>query len=151
MSGDVTLLTIAAVTGSRNSSGWRGPRDLQEASRLSDASMRMRLRISEVDAVADADKQPGRAAYLESGGIFAQLRSALNFQHVTMPLIIYVSVRCIKDRCVTRVSDLPLEEEPWACAPGSEYREPGNILPTEHVVGRGLIVTDDDLVEIVLP
>src|SRR4051794_17517208 len=109
--GEVTLLTIAAVTGSRNSSGWRGGLDLQAASRLSETRMTMRFRISEVDPIADADEQPGRVADLEAGGILAQLGAALNLQHVAMPLIVDVPVRGVVDRRKARVSHLALEQE----------------------------------------
>src|SRR5438046_5081880 len=111
MIGAVTLLSMAAVTGSRNSSGWRGPLDLKEASRLSVTRMRMRFRISEVDAVADADKQSRGVADLETGGILAQFGATFDLQHMTMPLIINVSVRSIENRCEARIGDLPLEQE----------------------------------------
>src|SRR3954447_2001185 len=122
MIGEFTLLSIAAVTGSRNSSGCRGGRDLQPASRLSATSMRMRFRISEVDSVADADKQPRRVADLEARGILAQLGPTFDLQYMTMPLVVNVPVRSIEDRRKTGISDLALEQEARARAPGAKHR-----------------------------
>src|SRR3569833_3211899 len=120
MMGEFTLLTIAAVTGSRNSFGCRGGRDLQPASRLNATSMGMRFRISEIDSVADADKQPRRVADLEARGILAQLGPAFDLQYMTMPLVVDVSVRSIEDRRKAGVSDLALKQVARACAPGTK-------------------------------
>src|SRR5512142_1500851 len=139
MMGVLTLLTMAAVTGSRNSSGWRGPLDLQAASRLSETRMRMRFRISEVDAVADAYKQPRGVADLETGGILAQLGPTFDLQHMTMPLIVNVPIRCIKNRCESGIADLPLEQEARTGSPGTEHREARNVLPAENVIRRSRI------------
>src|SRR3569623_430645 len=128
MIGACTLLTMAAVTGSRNSSGWRGPLDLQEASKLSETRMRMRFRISEVDAVADTDKEPRGVADLEPRGILAPLCPPFDLQHMTMALIVYVPIRRIENRCESRIRDLPLEQEPRTGAPGTEHREARNVL-----------------------
>src|SRR6267154_4188667 len=121
MIGPVTLLTIAAVTGSRYSSGWRGELALQ-ASRLSETSMRMRFRISEVDAVADAHEQARGVANLQARGILADLGAALNLQYVAMPLIVEVPVRSIENRGEARIGGFALKQHAWADAPGSEQR-----------------------------
>jgi len=117
MIGELTLLTIAAVTGSRNSFGCRGGRDLQPASRLRATSMGMRFRISEVDSVADADKQPRGVADLETRRILAQLGPTFDLQHMTMPLIIDVPIRRIENRCESGIRDLALEQETRTGAP----------------------------------
>src|SRR4051794_7715322 len=151
MIGAVTLLTMAAVTGSRNSSGWRGPLDLQEANRLSETRMRMRFRISEVDAVADTDKQSRGVADLETRGILAQLGATFDLQHMTMPLVVNVPIRSIENRCKARIGDLPLEQEARTGSPGTKHRVARNKLPAEDVVCRRRIVPHNQLIEIVLP
>src|SRR5882757_6111635 len=150
MIGLVTLLTIAAVTGSRNSSGCRGGLALHD-SRLSETSMRMRFRISEVDAVADADKQPRGVAYFQSGGILAQLGTAFDLEYVAMALIVDVTVRSIEDRRIARIGDFTLEQNAGSGSPGPKHRKTGDVLPTEHIVGRCRVIPYDDLVEVIRP
>src|SRR3977135_4224408 len=128
--GAVTLLTIAAVTGSRYSSGWGGGVALH-ASRQSETSVTTRLRISEVDAVADAHEQPRGVADLQPCGTLAQLGPCLDLQNATMALIVEVSVRRVDNRCVPGICGRALKQHAGTDTPGSKQRVTRDELPAD--------------------
>src|SRR5262249_11031202 len=120
MIGAVTLLTMAAVTGSRYSFGGRGAA-LQQT-RLSETMASRRVRILEVYAVADADEQPRRVADLQSRRVLAKLGTALDLQDVSVALVVEVAIGCIEDRRVASVGFLALEQHSRTNTPRAEYR-----------------------------
>src|SRR5271155_1994983 len=151
--GAVTVVTSAAVSGSRYSGG-AGVGKVQPASPTVRPARSVRhklfrlLRMSEVHPVADADEQAGGVADLQDLRIAADFGAGLDLDHPAVALPVRVGVGIVEVLHRSGVIHDPLRQDPWPDAPCAPERIPGDVVHSARVCRGGMVVAQDELVKI---